>query len=509
MSSSGDPSHFKSILNSLTAGTSKDAAKQAMGSNVKEEGGQLRLYCPSNEHYVYANISDGKPTTVLGHWRLPLLLWALYRPCRAEGRAGLIFNPADIMEDMYESPRFQIQMLDELIPESQLHSTFMDLKRQAKAAPKGTALPVDADSASLPQNHSPVYDPVIAKAGRKWKFLCQVPRVDKNSTAAKTKGSAEDSKPSKLDARKEDEQAIMRGLELLQPLKRNCISYTAGWWTFEYCHDQRVRQYHRTAPDKNGDVAEIEYRLGDYSHRKQYPAIESSESDASGTQPEVRTTQIRQFGRKRFLTQVWAGGTVCDITRQPREVEIQFHCDPNSPERIVHVEEIAICQYVMVINTPRLCADPSFYDVSASAVNDIKCQQVVTDNEYDMLMAERDSLLHLEPKDQNTEEVQANEAEQDDVPLAMLARNSLNQRHWADAQRRAASDVEEPPQLVISLKDPRLAKTSRENEEMVRQLLALAYGDMSLKITFAEDIKVASLAETDEQAKETDKEAKT
>ncbi|KAJ1874214.1 Protein OS-9 [Coemansia sp. RSA 990] len=492
MSSSGDPSHFKSILNSLTSGKSKDEAKKAMGSNVKEENGQLRLYCPSNEHYVYANISDGKVVS------------------SADGGAGLVFNPVDIMEDMYESPRFQIQILDELIPESKLRSTFLDLKRQAEDSAKDTTLPADADSASLSQSTTLVYDPVIAKAGRKWKFLCQVPRVDKNITAAKSKDNASDSKSGELDAHKENEQAIMRGLELLQPLKRNCISYTAGWWTFEYCHDQRVRQYHRTAPDKNGDVAEIEYRLGDYSHRKQYPAIESSERDASGTRPEVRTTQIRQFGRKRFLTQVWAGGTVCDITRQPREVEIQFHCDPNSPERIVYVEEVAICQYIMVINTPRLCADSSFYDVAASTVNDIKCQQVVADKEYEILMAEHDSLLHLEPKDQDAEEgMQSNDAKQDDIPLAILARDNLNQRHLADAQRQISSDTEESPQLVINLKDPKLAKTSRENEEMVRQLLALAYGDMNLKVTFSEDMDTTPSTKKDELAKETsDKETK-
>ncbi|KAJ2844833.1 Protein OS-9, partial [Coemansia brasiliensis] len=209
----------------------------------------------------------------------------------------------------------------------------------------------------------------------------------------------------------------------------------------------------------------------------------------------------------------------------PREVEIQFHCDPNSPERIVHVEEVAICQYLMVINTPRLCADPSFYDVAGSAVNDIKCQQVIADEEYDALMAEREHLLHLEPKDQNLEG--ENEAQRsvedsraakleddDDTPLAILARDSLNQHYLADTQRQTGStdtDGEKPPQLVIKLKDSKLAKTSRENQETVRQLLALAYGDINLKIAFSEDTDANPSMQKDKKdlAKEKpDKEAK-
>ncbi|KAJ2663238.1 hypothetical protein IW148_002571 [Coemansia sp. RSA 1199] len=58
----GDSSHFTKILANLTAGTSKDDALKAMGASAKQEGDQIRLYCPKNTHYVYATISNDKVT---------------------------------------------------------------------------------------------------------------------------------------------------------------------------------------------------------------------------------------------------------------------------------------------------------------------------------------------------------------------------------------------------------------------------------------------------------------
>ncbi|KAJ2501847.1 Protein OS-9 [Coemansia sp. RSA 1972] len=393
-----------------------------------------------------------------------LLVQMLTLAGESHADASGVFNPVDIMEDMHETPRFQIQMLDELVPESKLSSVLSELRSAALAAERRQTTHKDlSDTPSAVTSADIIYDPIVARAGRKWKFLCQIPRVTRNATVAK---------PAAIESGDEielkNEETIARGLELLQPLRANCITHTTGWWTFEYCHDRMVRQYHRMAPDSHGHAAEIEYRLGEYSHRKrQIQATHATQS------PHVeRSTQIRRIGRKQFLTQVWAGGTLCDITRQPREVEVQFHCDANSPERIAHVEEVAVCQYVMVINTPRLCVDPGFYDTVASKVYDIKCQHVVSDAEAE----EREQMLRLEAEDDDD----------DNVPLDMLGKPEAMSAVGA-----------EQPQIVVSLNDPKLAKASHQNKDMVRRMLALAYGDMHLNVEFSEpsdtpnDAKVA------------------
>ncbi|KAJ2144225.1 Protein OS-9 [Coemansia sp. RSA 678] len=450
-------SHFTKILANLTAGTSKDDALKAMGASAKQEGDQIRLYCPRNTHYVFATISNDKNSRLamrLQNTRLLLLVQLLTLAGGSHADASGVFNPVDIMEDMYETPRFQIQMLDELVPDSKLSTVLSELRSAAKAAERRQATQSESDMPSAVTSADIIYDPIVARAGRKWKFLCQIPRVTRNATTAEPAAIESDD-----EAKQKNEETITRGLELLQPLRANCITHTTGWWTFEYCHNRLVRQYHRMAPDSHGHAAEIEYRLGEYSHRKH-------RSISAAQEPVEHATQIRRIGRKQFLTQVWAGGTLCDITRQPREVEVQFHCDANSPERIAHVEEVAVCQYVVVINTPRLCVDPGFYDTVASKVYDIKCQHVVSDAEAE----EREQMLRLEAEDD------------DAVPLDMLGRPEVV----------PAVSAEQAPQIVVSLNDPKLAKASDQNKDMVRRMLALAYGDMHLSIEFSEPSNVAN-----------------
>ncbi|KAJ2123321.1 Protein OS-9 [Coemansia sp. RSA 720] len=462
----GDSSHFTKILANLTAGTSKDDALKAMGASAKQEGDQIRLYCPKNTHYVYATISNDKVTAIMrlqSTWSL-LLVKLLALAGESHADASGVFNPVDIMEDMHETPRFQIQMLDELVPDSKLSNVLSELRSAAHAAERRQTTQSEASDTPAAVNSADViYDPIVARAGRKWKFLCQIPRVSRNATAVKPVAAESDH-----EAEQKNEETITRGLELLQPLRANCITHTTGWWTFEYCHDRMVRQYHRMAPDSHGHVAEIEYRLGEYSHRKQQ--IQTARA------PVERSTQIRRIGRKQFLTQVWAGGTLCDITRQPREVEVQFHCDANSPERIAHVEEVAVCQYVVVINTPRLCVDPGFYDTVASTVYDIKCQRVVPDAEVE----EREQMLRLEAEDDND----------DTVPLDMLGKPEVE----------PPAGAEQAPQIVVSLNDPRLAKVSHQNKDMVRRMLALAYGDMHLNVEFSEPSDAANDVEAAKEA---------
>ncbi|KAJ2808645.1 Protein OS-9 [Coemansia guatemalensis] len=494
---------------------------------------------------------------------VPLLAAAV--ATKAEDGGTGVFNPADIMEDIHEAPRFRIRMLDDLIPDSKLDSVVSGIRSLASKSERGPAAqeneeqrqhsgaaagqeadldkeatePGAAGSSSANATEL-IYDPIVARAGRKWRFMCQVPRVD-SIKDARAMSDAAQSKQKSGDPQEEERQAIVRGLELLVPLKDNCITYVSGWWTFEYCHDKTVRQYHRMTPDQHGHIAEIEYRLGEHSHRRKYPALgpasstddtdyktrEASYKDSEAT----RTTQIRKIGRKRFLTQVWGGGTLCDITRQPREVEVQFHCDSNSYERIALVEEVATCQYVVVINTPRLCADPSFYDTNASTVYDIKCQQVVPDADYDALTAERMQMLRLAEDGGQQEDVQAEQNEKDldmvgrehtvedddNIPLAMLGHNKQSVDTAMTGSTRSGkanektSSNSKPPQIVVSLNDPALAGAARQNRDMVRRLLALAYGDLNLEVEFSSDVEAADAtkAHPAEHAGSLDKKAAT
>ncbi|SOV03286.1 uncharacterized protein UDID_18609 [Ustilago sp. UG-2017a] len=82
------------------------------------------------------------------------------------------------------------------------------------------------------------------------------------------------------------------------------------------------------------------------------------------------------------LTQRWTNGTMCDMNHQPRTVEVQFHCSSRKPleDRIVMFKETTICNYVLVIETPRLCADPAFGSETEDKPLPIECHRVVEDS---------------------------------------------------------------------------------------------------------------------------------
>lgn len=103
-------------------------------------------------------------------------------------------------------------------------------------------------------------------------------------------------------------------------------------------------------------------------------AIEATRTSASASGHESQ--------RHRFLTQRWTNGTMCDINRQPRSVEVQFHCSNRKPleDRIVMFKETTICNYVLIIETPRLCADPAFGSEKEEVPLPILCHQVVQDS---------------------------------------------------------------------------------------------------------------------------------
>lgn len=311
-------------------------------------------------------------------------------------------NPAILMTDLHSSPRFHMKLLD-----SQPIS--------------------ETDLSKLLQRTDLDFTPTLVKVGRNKQLVCQLPHV--NGTSPET--DLEEEAMSEPGA-EEERTAITNGLALLSPLRGTCISHTSGWWTFEYCHGKRVRQYHQVGTDETGRSVEVEYVLGNHN----------------------ANTKIQRLGNQRYLTQKWGQGTICDLTREPRQVEIQYHCDPNGPERVVQVKEFAICQYSMVLHSPRLCADPFFYNTAKSAAYDIGCRQVVADKEYEKVKAAV-AAAAAAPKEE-------------------------------EKSKETSTKKKKVPQVTVNLNDPKLVKYTRENKELLKTIMAMAYGDPDIQITFTD-----------------------
>jgi len=213
-----------------------------------------------------------------------------------------------------------------------------------------------------------------------------------------------------------------------------------------FCYGSEIRQFHAVKnPSPNGpplieDLTQEAYTLGLWSNRptqdeglvdvKKARALGSlREILASEDKSEENSLEVVHGGKssgkndedsigdeRRYLVQRWTGGTLCDKTGVDRSIEVQvslynlldallqkaervctlsfqFHCNSQVSDKIFLVRETAICEYVMVIHTPRLCGEPIFVGGTSSAADDaaekkrkelnvIECRPVVRDELY-------------------------------------------------------------------------------------------------------------------------------
>ncbi|KAI9837698.1 MAG: Protein OS-9 [Sclerophora amabilis] len=213
-------------------------------------------------------------------------------------------------------------------------------------------------------------------------YLCTIPIVEtvpKNETA-------------EADARAEEEKelarAATRGWELLQAMNGHCMYFLSGWWSYEFCYNAHVKQFHQQPPQRGlppytplEDPATPSYILGRARNRDdgddweyQEPRNDISESQRHG---DVDATELQVKGETRYLVQKLGAGTVCDLTGKDRRVEIQFRCNPHSSDRIGWIKEVTTCAYLMVVETPRLCDDVAFLPPRHNQAHPVACREVL------------------------------------------------------------------------------------------------------------------------------------
>ena len=205
-------------------------------------------------------------------------------------------------------------------------------------------------------------------------FLCSLPRTD---------DAADDIKPSsaiKADQEKDLMTAADRGWELLQDLEGKCMFFVSGWWSYSFCYNSQIKQFHQLPPGSGGpvyppqeDPSTPSYVLGRFGEKK--TDHRRSETDTSVT------TELQTKGETRYLVQKLSGGTTCDLTGKDRRVEVQFHCHPQSTDRIGWIKEVATCTYLMIIYTPRLCNDVAFLPPRQNRAHTIACRKILKADE--------------------------------------------------------------------------------------------------------------------------------
>ena len=209
-------------------------------------------------------------------------------------------------------------------------------------------------------------------------YFCTIPIVQPPAT-----NQTED-KPSKEEQKQELARAADKGRELLQGMDSGqCLFYTTGWWTYSFCYNSQVRQFHALSPGANSgriwppqeDPTTPAYVLGRFDGKKSKDPAKPDESQKTDI------TELQTKSETSYLVQRLDGGTPCDLTGKPRKVEVEFHCNPQLTDRIGWIKETATCSYLMIVYTPRLCGDVAFLPPKESRAHPITCQEMLTEHD--------------------------------------------------------------------------------------------------------------------------------
>lgn len=231
------------------------------------------------------------------------------------------------------------------------------------------------------------------------RFLCSIPRVHDDDDTLKSNQTVEEDN-------RELARASDRGWALLKDMEGKCIYYISGWWSYSFCYNMGVRQFHQLPPGRNvptwppiEDRTVQAYELGKFE--KDGGNAETSEGKEIREQGLAR---LETKGEMRYLVQNLGGGTTCDLTGKPRRIEIQFHCEPTMPaDRITLIKETSTCQYLMVVSTPLLCNDVAFQPPQEARPYPITCTPVMSAEDIPKFIAAKEAREEAEDHVKDTE----------------------------------------------------------------------------------------------------------
>ena len=141
----------------------------------------------------------------------------------------------------------------------------------------------------------------------------------------------------------------LQAKQLISTLSGQCMKRLDGWWTYEFCFHESIRQYHT---EKNGKV--IEYILGKYDAQTNKD-LEESGGVLVKQSPSGKPAYVEKYEH----------GTTCDLTGEKRWTKVMYACFPAiDMNGLVSVEETSTCGYTIKVSVPSLCTHPFFMDMS-------------------------------------------------------------------------------------------------------------------------------------------------
>ncbi|KAI0807458.1 hypothetical protein C8Q74DRAFT_63887 [Fomes fomentarius] len=293
-----------------------------------------------------------------------------------------------VPEDPYAFPKYRVSFLNGLPLLNQTaqrwlvdglrggEAEFLDQPWQGSPWPANPLKGIESSDDALP-------DPALAqdakytlqqmKLGPKSSYLCLIPPPPKETPPVE-EAPTEVATP-------------VHSWALLQPLSGTCLYHRQGWFTYSYCHNSHVRQFHelhhQQIPSTGEYKPEEDPEWEAYMLGRAPPTLEAGAELTPAEVAAAANLELARGAGSRYLVQRWGEGTYCDKMGRKREVEIQFHCSMTMTDTILFVKETQTCHYVLHIATPRLCGEPGFKSRIDAEEDFIRCREVVGPEEYD------------------------------------------------------------------------------------------------------------------------------
>ena len=182
--------------------------------------------------------------------------------------------------------------------------------------------------------------------------------------------------PEQQEGSQEQSMAMLRDKvqDNLSKLKGMCAHFHQGWWSYEWCFEGKVIQFHVKLNKNKHVTIEDTTGLGEFNG-KSMTEVYSLDSSSPSEQAEetVETLHSDVVVEERFFHDE---GELCPQTGRPRETEAVLRCCPplkssRKKNTVFHygnpvetdlvylenVEELQVCSYTMTLCTPLLCHD--------------------------------------------------------------------------------------------------------------------------------------------------------
>ncbi|KAG6007045.1 hypothetical protein E4U21_006405 [Claviceps maximensis] len=327
-----------------------------------------------------------------------LFFLASLRLAAAAAAAAARSRSFSIHDDLLAFPQFEVVFASSQISEKQAQ-TLVERNNQQAAysaeSPQATASADDAHAAkesvaaaAAEASKSMDADEITGYAYEimnmsPHRYLCSIPLIQPLDPVNETENAL-----AKAEEDRENRRAAAKGWELINNFEDNCLYYVSGWWSYSFCKNREIVQFHAISVGGHGqaprrDPNGQEYILG------QVPSLPAPTTSGNrqtskkyGDDVDERKAarlpaELQMKGDQPFLVQRLEGGTICDLTGKERTVEVQYQCVPGlSDDRIGWIKEVVTCSYIMMVDTPRLCSDVAFQPPIEKTANPISCQLI-------------------------------------------------------------------------------------------------------------------------------------